>query len=269
MLQTEVPTQAEILKGEKVNNSEVENEADEDDIDDPAEVEPVDKLTQRDHKEVFPVKEEKFNPCNIQKNSVHNQNPLADRKRPAKSTNKSEPTQAHCKRTKKIFSCDKCEKAYAKLAFLDQHRESVHEGVKYPCDRCLYSATRYSSLKQHIQSIHEKKRHLCDQCQRPFVFQSDLTRHKKTVHKGAKLYACDKCMYTTTSQLLLKNHVRAKHTLARFACESCDYVATFPSDLVVHKRSIHEGVRYPCTQCDYAATQKHNLIRHIKSKHTT
>ena len=37
---------------------------------------------------------------------------------------------------------------------LKKHRESIHEGVRYPCDQCDYRATEKGNLKKHDNSKH-------------------------------------------------------------------------------------------------------------------
>ena len=37
---------------------------------------------------------------------------------------------------------------------LKRHKESMHEGVRYPCDECDYTATGFHNLKRHIRSKH-------------------------------------------------------------------------------------------------------------------
>ena len=45
---------------------------------------------------------------------------------------------------------------------LKQHKESKHEGMRYPFDDCEYVATLVSHLKQHEESKHEGVRYPCD-----------------------------------------------------------------------------------------------------------
>ena len=37
---------------------------------------------------------------------------------------------------------------------LKEHRESIHEGVRYPCDQCDYKATTKGNIKKHKISKH-------------------------------------------------------------------------------------------------------------------
>ena len=47
---------------------------------------------------------------------------------------------------------------------LKMHKESKHEGIRYPCDQCDYAASMAKDLKRHKESKHEGIRYPCDQC---------------------------------------------------------------------------------------------------------
>ena len=44
------------------------------------------------------------------------------------------------------------------------HKQSVHEGVKYPCRQCDYKATSKGNLTQHKRVVHEGVKYPCRQC---------------------------------------------------------------------------------------------------------
>jgi hypothetical protein len=45
---------------------------------------------------------------------------------------------------------------------LTTHKQSRHEGKKYPCDSCDYQATERGHITTHKQSKHEGKKYPCD-----------------------------------------------------------------------------------------------------------
>ena len=51
-----------------------------------------------------------------------------------------------------------------KKYYLNQHKESQHEGVRYNCDQCDYQAEPKSTLKLHKESKHEGVSYCCDKC---------------------------------------------------------------------------------------------------------
>ena len=50
------------------------------------------------------------------------------------------------------YECDQCKKTYARKGALYEHKQVIHQGVKYVCNQCDYQASYHSILKQHIQS---------------------------------------------------------------------------------------------------------------------
>jgi len=34
------------------------------------------------------------------------------------------------------------------------HKESKHDGIRYPCDKCKYSSTRPDKLNDHMKRKH-------------------------------------------------------------------------------------------------------------------
>ena len=64
-----------------------------------------------------------------------------------------------------------------------EHKQSVHEGKKYPCDACDNLATQKGDLRRHKQSVHEgKKPFLCDICDYRAGRKTHLRSHKQRVH---------------------------------------------------------------------------------------
>ena len=97
------------------------------------------------------------------------------------------------------YNCDLCHKKYKTRSHLSQHRESVHEGVKFPCNQCDYQATQQTSLNIHIKSKHEGIKFACKQCDYQAAHPSTLTKHIQSKHDGVR-YECDQCDYQATQQ---------------------------------------------------------------------
>ena len=108
------------------------------------------------------------------------------------------------------FECEPCQKTFISKRSFYQHKQSVHEGVKYACDQCDYQASRQDHLTTHIQSKHEGIKYACDQCEYQATTQGNLTVHIKSKHEGVK-YSCDQCDYQAGYQSLLNRHMQSKH----------------------------------------------------------
>ena len=57
----------------------------------------------------------------------------------------------------KQYTCDQCDKRYGTVSHLNEHKNSVHNGIKYPCSLCDKAYTKRSGLKVHMKSVHSSK----------------------------------------------------------------------------------------------------------------
>ena len=80
------------------------------------------------------------------------------------------------------LSCDRCDKHYTNKVSLYQHKQSIHEGVKFPCNKCAFTASKKSHLLRHIQVIHEGVKFSCDLCDFKATRKDRLNNHKKNAH---------------------------------------------------------------------------------------
>ena len=67
------------------------------------------------------------------------------------------------------------------------HRESIHEGIKYPCPHCEYQATQTGRLKIHIESVHLGIKYPCDSCEYQATELGSLNVHIKRAHMGIEM----------------------------------------------------------------------------------
>jgi KRAB domain-containing zinc finger protein len=49
------------------------------------------------------------------------------------------------------YLCTLCGKGFIFLKLLEQHTESVHEGIRYDCTLCDSNFTREMRLKRHVK----------------------------------------------------------------------------------------------------------------------
>ena len=61
------------------------------------------------------------------------------------------------------------------MSSLKRHKESKHEGIRYPCDQCGYAATTVSNLKQHKESKHEGIRSMWRFCHKSQSIEDSCT----------------------------------------------------------------------------------------------
>ena len=91
-----------------------------------------------------------------------------------------------------------------------QERGVLGVNGKYECEPCRKTFSR-RGLDNHKQTVHQGVKYACDQCDSQFTQQSDLTRHIQSKHEGVK-YACDQCDYQATQQNNLGRHIKIKHS---------------------------------------------------------
>ena len=88
--------------------------------------------------------------------------------------------------TKNVYPCDQCKYSGSRTS-LYRHKQSKHEGIRYPCDHCDFTATTLQNVKKHILTNHIK--FVCDLCDTAVEFKTLglLRRHIHLVHtrKGA------------------------------------------------------------------------------------
>ena len=58
---------------------------------------------------------------------------------------------------------------------VNNHKLSVHEGVKYNCDLCDYKETEQETVRIHKLAVHETVKINCDQYQHGHVVLEDTS----------------------------------------------------------------------------------------------
>merc|ERR1719186_331674 len=110
----------------------------------------------------------------------------------------------------KEFSCDKCDKHYARIDGLQRHKESAHDGINYPCNQCDYTGTTKRGLKLHIDSTHKHIFSYCDQCDKKYTEPGNLKKHKTSSHDGIR-FPCTQCDYKAAQKVGLIKHIKNVH----------------------------------------------------------
>ena len=84
------------------------------------------------------------------------------------------------------YTCEKCQKQFAKQKSFRIHIESIHEGVKHACMQCNFEATQKTHLRIHIQAKHEGVVYECEYCTKKYTLKSKLTRHIQSQHNHSE-----------------------------------------------------------------------------------
>ncbi|XP_075054530.1 uncharacterized protein LOC142140665 isoform X2 [Mixophyes fleayi] len=121
----------------------------------------------------------------------------------------------------KLFSCNECEKRFARNSDLLKHQKSHQAGEKPNlCNECGKIFRRRTALLIH-KRIHTGERpYKCKQCGKCFVQRQHLTTHVKT-HTGERPYPCNECGKSYRWRSELNKHQKV-HT--NILGSSIDYI---------------------------------------------
>jgi hypothetical protein len=110
----------------------------------------------------------------------------------ASRRNESEGVISYHTITRKLFTCQSCQKSFSKKTNLQRHMES------------------------HSKSLQERKGRICPECSKLFT-KEGLTEHLRLVHKIGSPINTIKCSFTNCSKYFpsksrLERHIKAIHT---------------------------------------------------------
>jgi len=139
---------------------------------------------------------------------------------------------------------------------------------------CPFCDIWVGSLVDHVKTAHSDKdsrqiKTLCPyhDCGKTVV---DVKNHIKKVHVRLKIFECEECDSSFTSNYQLKQHVESIHTNLKVECDECGGLFK-TTTLQAHIRKIHKGqkVQEPCTEegCGKMFGSKTDLERHVMSVH--
>jgi len=81
--------------------------------------------------------------------------------------------------------------------------------LRFPCEfpGCKYVAAQKRYLREHRQAIHEGIKYSCDMCDHRATTKSNLTKHKQLKHKFNKFFPCHQCEFIANSVSELTQHL--------------------------------------------------------------
>ncbi|KAK7910017.1 hypothetical protein WMY93_014701 [Mugilogobius chulae] len=119
----------------------------------------------------------------------------------------------------------------------------------FSCQICQKTFQFQRMLNRHIKCHNETKRHLCNHCGKGFNDTFDLKRHVRT-HTGVRPYKCNLCEKAFTQRCSLESHMKKIHGVTLkyaykerrnklYVCEECGHTASTQDELLVHLHSLH------------------------------
>uniref|UniRef100_A0A4W4H0I0 C2H2-type domain-containing protein n=1 Tax=Electrophorus electricus TaxID=8005 RepID=A0A4W4H0I0_ELEEL len=122
-------------------------------------------------------------------------------------------------------------------------------GGSYVCQVCQKVFQFQRMLNRHLKCHSEQKRHLCNFCGKGFNDTFDLKRHVRT-HTGVRPYKCDLCEKAFTQRCSLESHMKKIHGVTQqyaykerrtklYVCEECGHTASTQDALLRHLHTQH------------------------------
>ena len=169
--------------------------------------------------------------------------------------------------------CGLCDFESRSKQLLNQHKITSHKtkiGLVF-CNICPYKSNRITNVENHKKTVHEGVRIVCQHCAKRFTQQSDFRRHLVTTHnevfpaqKERRYPICDPCGYKTR---LLSTF--DKHKCDPIKCEKCDFETKNEVHMRRHKIRLHlkrDGM-FCCDKCPFKSARNDNLKKHTENKH--
>ena len=156
------------------------------------------------------------------------------------------------------FKCDHCDKTFKRQQAMFSHRKT-HTNIPCPgCDKVCKTRLQWINHKYNCL-----KSTACEICGMTFSTVNNLRRHNQTVHvdkEKTEVLHCSKCLYSTYSQVYLKQHTYVEHN-PKQQKENKPEKAIFDRPQVVRTEAYMKI--YQCTECsrEIASSQ---LFRHYK-----
>jgi len=169
------------------------------------------------------------------------------------------------------YTCDLCDKNYARLPLLNKHLRQEHGGEyldETNGELVVQSAKVY--LPPLIKSEKEERQFLCTVCGNVFNKAADLRTHTKVVHRLERPYLCTLCNKRFPQSSHLHVHIRLVHERERpFTCSFCSKTFGQSSHVRMHIRAVHQKERpYPCEKCDKMFVQSAHVKQHYRLAHS-
>ena len=140
----------------------------------------------------------------------------------------------------KRFKCDQCDEEYVYQTDLTRHQSKHNSEKMVRCDfeQCQYQSNRPDKVKLHRQTIHQGIKFPCNHCEYKAMSPCDLRKHVRGRHEGIR-YTCDRCDHISVDKSSLKKHILAIHEGVRYSCDQCERSFTLRSSLSAHKKKKH------------------------------
>lgn len=159
------------------------------------------------------------------------------------------------------FSCDQCDKTFARGSQLSQHMRTHTKLRPFRCTLCESTFVSRNNLLHHFKRHLGQRDHVCNICGKTFVRRDGLQKHLTWFHEKHRAFECKICNKKYKGHLL--QHMRIHMEEKPHACSQCNMRFVQKSQLTVHER-IHSGIKpYRCQICHTAFAHSTALKMHV------
>ncbi|XP_061429775.1 putative transcription factor Ovo-like 1 isoform X2 [Lethenteron reissneri] len=119
------------------------------------------------------------------------------------------------------LSCHLCGKAFHLVRMLNRHMKCHSDIKKHVCNFCGKGFNDTFDLKRHVRTHTGVRPYKCEACSKAFTQRCSLESHLKKIHgvsqryaykeRRTKLYVCEECGFTASSQEVFVVHLRESH----------------------------------------------------------
>ena len=140
----------------------------------------------------------------------------------------------------KKFECEVCHKVLSSRGNLNKHLVIHDDSKKFKCSQCDAKFNQVRDLNTHVMSKHTGERpHVCKICGKGFVHKHYLTEHMD-YHTGERKHQCPTCGKRYQSTSTLAKHVERHKGERSHKCPHCSKSFLVHVDLRSHVRIVHE-----------------------------
>ncbi|KAJ8387458.1 hypothetical protein AAFF_G00156960 [Aldrovandia affinis] len=119
------------------------------------------------------------------------------------------------------FMCQVCQKTFQFQRMLNRHLKCHNDTKRHPCNFCGKGFNDTFDLKRHVRTHTGVRPYKCSLCDKAFTQRCSLESHMKKIHgvtqqyaykeRRSKLYVCEECGHTASTQETLLRHLHTQH----------------------------------------------------------
>uniref|UniRef100_A0AAY3ZTY4 C2H2-type domain-containing protein n=1 Tax=Denticeps clupeoides TaxID=299321 RepID=A0AAY3ZTY4_9TELE len=124
------------------------------------------------------------------------------------------------------FECQVCQKTFQFQRMLNRHLKCHSDSKRHLCTYCGKGFNDTFDLKRHVRTHTGVRPYKCEMCEKAFTQRCSLESHMKKIHgvtqqfaykeRRSKLYVCEECGHTASTQDSLFRHLHAHHPNSAF-----------------------------------------------------